>query len=89
MVRKYEGKYSQYNCYFFNRRLALLLLESMRKDNIQINTMMYNAAISVCGREGSFDMIKTLLSEMKQYKIPRSVTTYNLLIHACKKEGKW
>lgn len=72
-------------------KICLHLIDIMKKDGTPISTGIFNSVIGAVSNSKvyDFDKVKILFNEMKNLKVPRSATTYNLLINACKRENRW
>ena len=57
----------------------------MEAGGLQLNTVVYGAAIAACSRAGQWQRSLSLLEEMQSRGVPASLPCFNSAISACEK----
>lgn len=69
-------------------RMALDLLDEMRKNNVQPNVVTFSVAIAACGNGGQWERALELLNQMRDKGLGINTITYNAAITALAKAAR-
>ncbi|CAL1172460.1 unnamed protein product [Cladocopium goreaui] len=70
-------------------RMALGLLQRMRREKIQGNIITYNTVISALEKGAEWQKALAFLSLAMEQSMQATIITYSATISACEKAGKW
>ena len=65
------------------------ILDAMRDQGVETNTIVYNATMSACSKGGDWERALELFETMPREGHDRSTITYNVAMSACMRGGDW
>eukprot|EP00435_Cladocopium_sp_Y103_P052331 s929_g16.t1 len=68
---------------------AVLLLDEADAYKVQLNVVVYGAALSVCEQSGQLAMAMHLFNDMCQKELEANLVIYNTIISSCAVAGAW